>query len=407
MKPGDHLSRTTGVGHYLISGNQSQEKGRGSETDMSRADAWIYGQKSFKFGLFVMNCSGGGALSTAPECWMPTWDDSLAVAKMADDAGVDFLLPVARWIGYGGASDAQGVSFESLSWASAMLASTKRMKVFATVHVPLLHPVFAAKQAVTADHVGHGRFGLNIVSGWNDAEFKMFGAPLLEHDERYNYSEEWLEIVRKIWSEDEPFDYHGKHFNINGVISRPKPFGGTQPLVMSAGSSGTGRAFAAKNADCLFMTIIRLETLAQETATLRQAANRPVGIFGSAHIICRPTEREADEFYNYLVHEKGDWEAAENAVIMRTDSRSMSVDAMRQFKQRFISGSGTYLYKGSPDQIAEQIKQVSDAGVDGAAFAMPNYLTDFPLIRDEVFPRLERLGVRVPVSADQFEGAER
>jgi dimethylsulfone monooxygenase len=293
-----------------------------------------------------------------------------------------------------------------LSWASAMLASTKRMKVFATVHVPLLHPVFAAKQAVTADHVGHGRFGLNIVSGWNEAEFQMFGAPLLEHDERYNYSEEWLEIVRRIWSEDTPFDYHGKHFDLNGVISRPKPVGDSHPLVMSAGSSGTGRAFAAKNADCLFMTVIRLETLAQEIRELREVAKRPVGVFGSAHIICKATERETDDYYHYLVDEMGDWEAAENAVVMRTDSRSMPVDVMRQFKQRFISGSGTFMYKGSPDQVAEQIKQVADAGLDGSAFALPNYLTDFPLIRDEVLPRLERLGVRVATKAESFEGAE-
>ena len=50
---------------------------------------------------------------------------------------------------------------------------------------------------MTADHVGRGRFGLNVVSGWNVEEFAMFGAQLLEHDDRYGYTEEWVSIVKK------------------------------------------------------------------------------------------------------------------------------------------------------------------------------------------------------------------
>ena len=89
-----------------------------------------------------------------------------------------------------------------MSWASALLAATKDIVAFATVHVPLVNPVFAAKSCVTADHVGRGRFGLNVVSGWNTDEFAMFGTQLLEHDDRYGYTEEWVSVVKKIWSED-------------------------------------------------------------------------------------------------------------------------------------------------------------------------------------------------------------
>jgi len=76
---------------------------------------------------------------------------------------------------YGGSTDRHGTSFETLSWASALLAATKDIVAFATVHVPLVNPVFAAKSCVTADHVGQGRFGLNVVSGWNVEEFQSFG----------------------------------------------------------------------------------------------------------------------------------------------------------------------------------------------------------------------------------------
>ena len=125
----------------------------------------------FKLGLFGMNCSGSMG-TTAPERWNAGWPENREAARLADAAGLEFLLPIARWLGYGGTTDRHGTSFETLSWASALLAATKEIVAFATVHVPLVNPMFAAKSCVTADHVGRGRFGLNVVSGWNVDEFR-------------------------------------------------------------------------------------------------------------------------------------------------------------------------------------------------------------------------------------------
>ena len=100
---------------------------------------------------------------------------------MADEAGIDFLLPIGRWKGYGGDTDYQGATLETITWACGLLAATKRITVFGTVHAPLFHPIIAAKQMVTADHIGEGRFGLNIVVGWNEGEFEMFGVEQREH----------------------------------------------------------------------------------------------------------------------------------------------------------------------------------------------------------------------------------
>ena len=124
-------------------------------------------------------------------------------------------------------TDRQGTTFETLSWASALLAATRDIVTFATVHVPLVNPVFAAKAVVTADHVGQGRFGLNVVSGWNIDEFSMFGVELLEHDERYAYTEEWLSIVRRMWSETAPFDFTAGISIWTSVSGKPKPWGGS------------------------------------------------------------------------------------------------------------------------------------------------------------------------------------
>jgi len=303
----------------------------------------------FKLGLFGMNCSDSVA-TTAPERWQAGWPESREAARLADAAGMEFLLPIARWRGYGGATDRHGTSFETLSWASALLAATEEIVAFATVHVPLVNPVFAAKSCVTADHVGRGRFGLNVVSGWNVDEFEMFGATLLDHDDRYGYTEEWLAVVKRIWSEAEPFDFSGKHFNLRNVAGKPKPWGHSRPLLMSAGSSAVGRTFASRHVDCLFMVIADEAKLADEIHAMKDG-NPGLGIFASGHLICRATAKETKEYYHYLVHERGDWEAAEMVIRKRVagDTRSLPHERLHAMMERFISGGGTFPVIGSYD----------------------------------------------------------
>jgi dimethylsulfone monooxygenase len=364
---------------------------------MDRLTTRMENANRFKLGLFAMNCSCGSIATTAPERWEATWEENLAAARLADEAGLEFLLPVARWHGYGGQTDRQGTSFETLTWATGLLGATRDIVTFATVHVPLINPVFAAKQIVTADHVGRGRCGLNVVSGWNLGEFKMFGTTMLEHETRYAYSEEWLTLLKRIWSEPEPFDFHGKFFDLEGVISKPKPYGGGRPLLMSAGSSQTGRAFAVRNADCLFMVIVDVETVPDEITALRAAAeNRAMAVYSSGHLICRATNKEARDYHRYIVHDKGDWEAAEKAIAKRLGGGGQSIPKERliQMQERFISGGGTYPVIGSYDEVAETFLHLADAGLNGMAIGMVNYALDMPAVRDEVLPRMARLGLR-------------
>lgn len=358
----------------------------------------LHNDNRFKLGLFGMNCSASVA-TTAQERWEAGWDETLEAARLADEAGLEFLLPIARWLGYGGLTDRQGTNFETLSWACALLAGTRGIDVFATVHAPLVNPVFAAKSSVTADHVGAGRFGLNIVSGWNKDEFAMFGAGLLPHDDRYDYSEEWLTIVKKIWA-GETFDFAGKYFNLSNVSGKPRPYGDRRPPIMSAGSSQTGRAFAQRHADCLFLVIDDENALKGEIEALRASNSaRRLGVFASGHLLCRRTAKETREYYHYLVHEHGDWEAADAAIMRRLagDTRSLPHERLALLKERFISGGGTYPVIGSYDEVAATFLRLSEAGLDGMALASVNYAREMPVIRDEVLPRMERLKLRSAV----------
>ena len=171
---------------------------------------------------------------------------------MADDAGIDFILPIGRWKGYGGDTDFHGETLETITWATGLLGSTRRITVFGTVHAPLFHPIIAAKQMVTADHVSEGRFGLNIVAGWNDGEFQMFGVTQREHEARYAYAQEWIDAVKRCWGPEDDFDFNGELLKLGKVRAKPKPFANTRPIIMNAGSSGPGQAFALRNCDAYF-----------------------------------------------------------------------------------------------------------------------------------------------------------
>ena len=362
------------------------------------ANRMLSGNK-LKLGLFGLNCSGGLTMTKAPERWDPSWANNLTAARLADEAGLEFVLPIARWLGYKGETDTEGTTFETLTWASGLLAATQDISVFGTLHVGLIHPVFAAKQIVTAHHIGAGRFGLNVVSGWNEGEYDMFNVRLLEHDERYVYSEEWVDVAKKIWSSEEPFDHDGKYFHLKGVLSKPKPYGDARPMLMSAGSSGAGRAFALRHADCLFMTFVGIDKLPQDVAALRAAAgDRTIGCYSSGHILTRATAKEADEYYRYIVHENGDWDGAEHIVAIRLagGGQSLPPEMIRQMKERHMAGIGSFPLVGSYDEVADTLKRLSDAGLDGMAVGLVNYIDEFPVVRDELLPRLERLGLRAP-----------
>src|SRR5216683_319982 len=116
-------------------------------------------------------------------------------------------MPMRSRSGSLGRTARPGAPFETVTWASGLLASTKRITVFGTVHAPLFNPLIAAKEFVTADHIGEGRFGLNLVVGWNEDEFDMFGVKQRDHERRYEYAQEWLDAVKLAWGPQEDFNF--------------------------------------------------------------------------------------------------------------------------------------------------------------------------------------------------------
>jgi hypothetical protein len=116
----------------------------------------------FRLGVFSANADRGLSFSTVPEAWKVNWQEVLAAAQIADRGGIDFFLPIGRWRGYGGPTKVREASFETFTFAAGLASVTQRMALFMTVHVPLLHPLYAAKALATVDHISGGR------AGWNE-----------------------------------------------------------------------------------------------------------------------------------------------------------------------------------------------------------------------------------------------
>ena len=85
----------------------------------------MYSANRLKLGLFGANCSSGRAVTMVPERWSGSWSDCLSLARMADEAGIEFMLPIGRWKGYGGDTDYQGATLETVTWACGLLAKTR------------------------------------------------------------------------------------------------------------------------------------------------------------------------------------------------------------------------------------------------------------------------------------------
>ncbi len=361
----------------------------------------MYNQNAFKLGLFSPNCAGGMAVTTVPERWQASWDNNLQLAQLADEVGLEFLLPIARWTGYGGETDFQGESLETITWAAGLLARTQRISVFATAHTAFTHPLVAAKQFATIDHIAGGRFGLNIVCGWNQPEYEMFGLALpTEHDVRYRYGQEWWDVIRRAWQSDETFDWHGEYFQLKQARCTPQPVGQSRPPLMNAGSSRQGREFAARNCDFLFTVMIDPERGRDDVRAIQAFAQaqhqRALQVFTTTYVVCRPTRREAEEYHHHYAVECADQAAVERLMTLQgMYAQSFPQEMIDAMRVQFAGGHGVYPLIGDPDTVADEIARIHAAGFAGATLAFVDYLAELPYFAQEVLPRLVARGLRV------------
>ncbi|WP_038344010.1 LLM class flavin-dependent oxidoreductase [Acinetobacter sp. A47] len=350
----------------------------------------------FILGIFASNCSGGMSPSKLEDSWKGTWQENLELVQMAEQAGIDFMLSVARFIGFGGERDFQGSVLEPIAWTAALLARTERIKIFTTLHTAKNNPIIAAKQLATMIQIGGDRVGLNIVAGCNKPEYEAVGLTYPhEHNTRYKYAQEWCDLLKKTWTNPEPFDWNGIYFKAKGIYSKPHLT--KLPPLFNAGTSREGREFAIKNSDYLFTAVAtKLDSSRAEIEQLKDEGrkfNKNVRVLTYVHIICRPTEEEAmAEWERQLAN--ADKEAVNQ--LMNTIfpfAKSMDQQALQDFRTRVAMAFGGFPLVGTPEQVADGLKTLHDIGFSGGALTFLDYKKEFAYFGDNVLPLLRERDV--------------
>ena len=210
-------------------------------------------------------------------------------------------------------------------------------------------------------------------------------------------------MVKQAWTRDDTFDFDGAFLHLKAARAFPKPFGGTRPLMMNAGSSGVGQAFAVRNCDAFFVaTQGSRKSLAGNAAKVTEVKaaaaqhGRNIEVFTVGQVICRPTQKEADDYYQHAIIENADWGAIDGMLANKSITPETIPPVEYYAKRRYFASNavGGYPFVGPPDKVADELAVISQAGVRGIGLSFVNYLNEVPYFADEVLPRLGRAGVR-------------
>jgi len=352
-------------------------------------------REPIKLGLFMPNCSYSMSISTYkpnPDEW--EFEHNVRIAQLAEAENFDFLFPSARWRGVGGKTNYQGTNFETLTWAASMLQRTKSIGVYSTVHVPVYHPFLVAKMGAGLDYMSGGRWGLNVVSGWSQAEFEMMGLEMGSHEERYERTTDFIKVIKGLWTaEPGTFDFESEWYQIRRGWISPMPKSLPHPPIINAGTSDAGRNLVANHCDWSFMIPPSISLSGEMIGDIKQRAvraGREVRCVAALFVISGDTQAEADDTKQRILDD-ADTEALENWMAgTQMDSKSFDSHTMDMF---CLSG-GSLPLVGTKETIAEGIIDLYKAGIDGVLLSFLDYFESTTVFAREVFPLLRKAGIR-------------
>ena len=170
---------------------------------------------------------------------------------------------------------------------------------------------------------------------------------------------------------------------------------------MNAGASPTGQAFAIRNCDSLFSNIsngISFDETAEHVKNVRALARqqgREIDVYTVGVVTCRPTAREAEDYWRHCIVDNADWRAVDNILAMRNvTAEKHGPEEFQRIRNHQANGMGGLPLIGDPDTVAREMAQLTVAGLTGIAVSFVNYLDELPYFCAEVLPRLARLGLR-------------
>ena len=331
-------------------------------------------------GTQVVNKRDPAAKSPAPEALLQLTTDWV---RRYEELGLSHLLIAQRWWGNG--EEIEASSLDCLAMTALFAGITKRLHLITAIHPGFFSPTAIAKWGATLSCLSGGRWAINVTSGWNMQEFDMYGVDKLTHDERYERSKEFIEVLRGAWNTD-PYTHQGRFYQTQALSLEPKP---AHPLqVYQGGQSDAAIHMAASHSDWMFMNGGPLERIAEVISKVRSACvttGREVKFAMYAAPLCRSTDGEAwDEIDRRLAR-------VDQALVARRRERVSGATGMWSDEDDPLSVLDTnegYAARliGSPDTIFERIRQFQALGIE-----MLHLDVSDPLFNSEVLPQLADL----------------
>ena len=341
-----------------------------------------------EFGVFLPVANGGWIISKTAPTLDGLYQQNRAAAVVADEVGMDFVMSMGKWRGFGGETNHWGTSLESLTMMAGIAEATKRVKVWATVHPLLQNPAVTAKMITTLDHISGGRAGLNIVAGAYRAEFAQMGAwdDTLDHDGRYALTEEWTMLVKRLWSEDS-VSADGRFFKFDDCVSDPKPLSRPHPDLICAGMSDRGLRFAVREADACFIGG-RTPEERRDSSRRAKAIAAEYGKTIKTYAMCTIIHAETDQGAEDLVtHYKDGVDMG--AVIEMLKSWGVPPDKLSTVAEQ----QGAFMTQtvvGSPASCREQVEEfITYCELDGLMLIFPDYVEGLQMFGSEMLPGLQ------------------
>ena len=356
-----------------------------------------------EIGVFVPIGNNGWLISETSPQYLPTFELNKEIAIRAEKYGFDFLLSMIKLRGFGGKTQFWEHNLESFTLMAGLAAVTERVKIYATAATLTMPPAIVARMGATIDSISNGRFGLNLVTGWQKAEYDQMGMwPGDEHYcKRYDMLDEYAHILRDLWSTGVS-NFKGEYYQMEDCRVLPMPRGDTK--IICAGSSDEGLAFSAKWADfafCLGKGVNTPTAFSFNNERLAKAAaktGRDVQTFVLMMVIAASTDEEAmakwDMYQKGVDLEAIGWlgqQSAANNVSATTNTRQLSAP-----EGAVNLNMGTLV--GSYETVARMLDEVAAVpGTGGVLLTFDDFLEGVEKFGTEIQPRMKsRAGITIP-----------
>jgi pyrimidine oxygenase len=346
-------------------------------------------------GVFIPIANNGWLISKASPQYLPSYDLNREIVTRAEKYGMDFALAMVKLRGFGGDTEFWDYAHESFTLMAGIAAVTERIKLYASIPVLAMQPAIAARMAATIDSIAPGRFGVNIVSGWAEAEYSQMGLwPGDEHfTRRYDYCGEYVTIMKELW-ETGASDFKGDFFQMQDCRMLPTP---SAPIgVVCAGQSQRGMQFCAEYGDHNFVmgTGVNTPTAFAPTAAALAAeadiTGRAVASYVLFLIIADETDELAqakyDSYRNAVDASALEWMAEQASVDKNADETSTAKTiTLPEGAFRFNMG----VLCGSYDKVAAMLDEAAEVpGTGGIMLVFDDFIEGIEAFGNYIQPKM-------------------